>query len=102
MAQKVKNLPAMPEILVRSLGREDPLEEGMAAHSSIPAWRIPWTEEPDGLLQSMGSQSDITEQLTLSLSWIYLLHSAVALEVYISWLDVISEKKMQKNIRAFL
>ena len=74
----------------------------MATHSSILARGIPWTEEPDGLLQSMGSQSDITEQLTLSLSWIYLLHSAVALEVYISWLDVISEKKMQKNIRAFL
>ena len=40
---------------VRSLGLEDPLEEGMATHSSIPAWRIPWTEEPDAL-QSMGSQ----------------------------------------------
>ena len=40
---------------VRSLGLEDPLEEGMATHSSILAWRIPWTEEPDGL-QSMGSQ----------------------------------------------
>ena len=40
---------------VQSLGQEDPLEEGMAIHSSIPAWRIPWTEEPDGL-QSMGSQ----------------------------------------------
>ena len=40
---------------VRSLGLEDPLEEGMATHSSIPAWRIPWTEEPD-TLQSMGSQ----------------------------------------------
>ena len=46
----------MQEIGVRSLGREDPLEEGMATNSSILAWRIPWTEEPDGL-QSMGSQS---------------------------------------------
>ena len=54
----VKNLPAMQElqeVLVRSLGREDPLEEGMAIHSSILAWRIPWTEEPGGL-QSMGLQ----------------------------------------------
>ena len=51
----VKNLPAVQESRVRSLGREDPLEKGMATHSSILAWRIPWTEEPDGL-QSMGSQ----------------------------------------------
>ena len=46
MAQIVKNLPAKWETWVRSLGREDPLEEGMATHSSILAWRIPWTEEP--------------------------------------------------------
>ena len=52
----VKNLPAMLEIWVQSLGREDPLEQGMATHSSILAWRIPWTEEPGGL-QSLGSQS---------------------------------------------
>ena len=45
----------MQEMEVRSLGQEDPLEKGMATHSSIPAWRIPWTEEPGGL-QSMGSQ----------------------------------------------
>ena len=55
MAQTVENLPAVPEAWLRSLGREDPLEEGMATHSSILAWRIPWTEEPGGL-QSMGSQ----------------------------------------------
>ena len=47
--QMVKNLPAMQETRVRSLGWEDPLEKGMATHSSILAWRIPWTEEPDGL-----------------------------------------------------
>ena len=47
--------PEMPETWVRSLGQEDPLEKGMATHSSILAWRIPWTEEPGGL-QSMGSQ----------------------------------------------
>ena len=48
MAQMVKRLPAMPETRVHSLGREDPLEEGIATHSSILAWRIPWTEEPGG------------------------------------------------------
>ena len=48
VAQKVKNPPAMKEILVQFLGWEDPPEEGMAAHSSIPAWRIPWAEEPGG------------------------------------------------------
>ena len=52
----VKNLPTMQETKARSLGGKDPLEEGMASHSSILAWRIPWTEEPGGL-QSEGSQS---------------------------------------------
>ena len=55
MAQRLKPLPAMQETWVRSLGQEDPLEKEMATHSSILAWRIPWTEEPGGL-QSMGSQ----------------------------------------------
>ena len=55
MAQMVKNLPAMQETWVLSLGQEDPLEKGMAAYCSILAWRIPWTEEPGGL-QSMGLQ----------------------------------------------
>ena len=63
VAQIVKNIPAMQETWVLSLGGEDPLEEGMAMHPSILAWRISWTEEP-GRLQSMGSQeSDTTEQL---------------------------------------
>ena len=48
-AQRVKNLHAMQETQVRSLGQEDPLEEEMAPHSSILAWRIPWKEEPGGL-----------------------------------------------------
>ena len=52
----VKNLPAMQAIWVQSLGQEDPLEKGMATHSSILAWKIPWAEDPDGL-QSMGLQS---------------------------------------------
>ena len=55
MAQTVNNLHAMQENKVRSLARENPLEEEMATHSSILAWRIPWTEESDGL-QSTGSQ----------------------------------------------
>ena len=55
MAQMVKNLPATQETWVQSLGWKDPLEKGMATHSSILAWRIPWTEEP-GALQSVGSQ----------------------------------------------
>ena len=49
MAQMVKNLPAMQEAWVRSLGQEDPLEMGMATHSSILAWSIPWTDEPGEL-----------------------------------------------------
>ena len=55
MARTVKNLPAVQEAWVQSLGREDPLEKGMATHSSILAWRISWTEEPSGL-QSIASQ----------------------------------------------
>ena len=53
----VKNLPAVQETWVLSLGEEDPLEKGMAIHSSILVWKILWTEEPGGL-QSMGSHSD--------------------------------------------
>ena len=56
VAQTLKYLPATWKIPVRSLGRDDPLEKGMATYSSILAWRIPWTEEPGGL-QSMGLQS---------------------------------------------
>ena len=54
MAQMVKNLLAMQETWVQSLGQKDPLQKGMTAHSSMLVWRIPWTEEP-GRLQSMGS-----------------------------------------------
>ena len=62
MAQMVKNLPAMQETWVQSLGLEDPLGKGMATHSRIPAWRIPWTEETGGLY-SLGLQR-VTERLT--------------------------------------
>ena len=62
MAQPENSPPAMQEareMRVQSLVQEDPLEEEMATHSSIPTWRVPWTEEPGGL-QSMGSESDTT------------------------------------------
>ena len=71
VAQMVRNLLAMRETWVPSLGWEDPLEEGMAAHSSVLAWRIPWTEEPGGL-QSMESdgteswRSDLGQFMSLS------------------------------------
>ena len=55
MTEIVRNLTAMQETWVHSLGWEDPLEEGMATHFSVLAWRVPWTEEPGGL-QSMGLQ----------------------------------------------
>ena len=55
MAQMIKNLPTMQETWVQSLDWEDPLEKGMATHSSILAWKTPWTEEPSSLL-SMGLQ----------------------------------------------
>ena len=61
----VKNLPTMQETRVQSMGQEDPLEKGMATHSSIFAWRIPWTEEPGGYSPWV---SDMTEQLTL---WLF-------------------------------
>ena len=62
MAQRVKNLPAMQESWVRSLGGEDPMEEGMITHSRILAWRIPWTEECGRLHSSWGPEKwDMTE-----------------------------------------
>ena len=64
VAQTVKNLPAMQETHIRSLGQEDPLEKGMATHSSILDWEVPWTEEPGGL-QSWGcKESDTTERIS--------------------------------------
>ena len=72
VAQKVKNLRAMQEIWVRSLGWEDPLEKGMATRSSILAWRIPWSEEPDRL-QSMGLQRAGHNLVTLSVSFFLCL-----------------------------
>ena len=67
MAPMVKNPPTTQETWVQSLGREDPLEKGTATNTSILAWRIPWTEEPGGLLSMCHKESDTTEQLTFSL-----------------------------------
>ena len=62
VAQSVKNLPAMQETWVRSLGQEIPLEKEMAAHSSILAWRIPWTEEPAGYIPGVArSQKQVSD-----------------------------------------
>ena len=63
MAQRLKRLPAMRETQVRPLGWEDPLEKEMATHSSILAWRIPWTEELDGLQSTGHKELDTTERL---------------------------------------
>ena len=60
LTQMVKNLPVMQEAWVQSLGWEDPLEKGMATHSSSLAWRIPWTEEPGGLQSMRTKESDTT------------------------------------------
>ena len=61
MAQRLKRLPAMRESWVRSLGQEDSLEKEMATHSSILAWRIPWTDEPGGLLGVAKSQTRLSD-----------------------------------------
>ena len=60
MAQWYKNVPAMQEIRVQSLGREDPVEKGMATHTSILSWEISWTEEPGTLLSMESQESDMT------------------------------------------
>ena len=98
MTHMVKNLPAMWETWVWSLGREDPLEKGMTTHSSILAWRIWWTEEP-GRLHSMGSQrvrhNWVTNTLFLRLWWksyIYLF-----LMVDIIFLEDILFQKTQEE-----
>ena len=70
----VKNLPVMRDTQIRSLGWEDPLEKGMAPHSSIPAWRIPWTEEAGGL-QSMGLHRIGHDRVTKK--WIFRIFQIV-------------------------
>ena len=67
VAQRLKHLPAMRETWVGSLSQEDPLEKEMATHSSIVAWRIPWTEKPGGYSPRAHKELAKTERLTLSL-----------------------------------
>ena len=74
----VKNLPVMQEIQVQSLGQEDPLEKEMATYSSILAWKISWTEEPGGL-QSMGSQRQEGQHLTLHFALQYSIPPAATI-----------------------
>ena len=83
----VKNLSAMQETQVPSLGWEDLLEEGMATHSSILAWRIPWTEEP-GRLQFMGSQRSGHNRTTKHSTSLYLLSLHKDLKLHICLNDV--------------
>ena len=71
VAQRLKHLPAVWETWVQSLGREDPLEKEMAIHSSILAWRIPWTEEFGGLPSTGRRESDTTERLHFFFSFFY-------------------------------
>ena len=69
MAQMVKNLPATWETQVQSLGWEDPLEKGMATHSSILAWRIPWAEEPSGLQSTEKGMATHSSILVWRIPW---------------------------------
>ena len=76
VAQIVKNLPTMRETQVRFLGQEDPLEKEMAIHSSILAWKIPWTEEPVRLYSPWGrKESDTTERLHFHFLYNFCMHS---------------------------
>ena len=105
MAQTVKNMPAMQETRVPSLGREDPTEKGMTTHSNILAWRIPWTKEPGGLWSMGWQESDTTEQLTLSLYFHFisqmcpasLPHPTTELQSGMEWLDSITDS-MDMNL----
>ena len=103
VAQMVKNLLAMQETWVQFLGQEGPLEEKMATHSSILAWRIPWTEEPGGL-QSMGWQRVESNWATNSFS----IHMSVVLSPFVPssppltvsiWMDLESVIQSEENQR---
>ena len=87
VAGTVKNLPAVQETQVRSLGQEDPLEKGMDTYSSILAWKIPWTEEPGGL-QLMGlqrvSHDWATNTFTFSLSGLKVVFMVMDAQGFLS------------------
>ena len=94
----VKNLPAMWETWVRSLGGEDPLVKEMATHSCILAWRIPWIEEPGGLYSLWDRQeSDMTERLTLQHSRDYLKHF-IMLDFFLKLFSWFLEKQFFTSI----
>ena len=102
----VKNLPAIWETWVQSLSWEDPLEEGIAIHSSVPAWRIPWTEEPGGLqpmeLQRVGHdwETDNSTGVTWTLIWnIYLnIYLSIYLKLLRKWcLCILKESLLYKD-----
>ena len=82
VAQMVKRLPTMWETWVRSLGQEDPLEKEMATHSSILAWRIPWTEEPGGCSLWGRKKSDTSERLHFTSLLLHHYTSTILLSVY--------------------
>ena len=98
VAQMVKNLPAMQETRVQSLGREDPLDKGMATHSIILSWRIPWTEEPGGL-QSMQLQRVGHDGVTNSSTSLLALNSiTLRRPQWLLWLRK-KENRAQKGKR---
>jgi len=90
VAQMIRNPSAMRETWVRSLGREDPLEEGMATHSSVLAWRIPWTEEPGGL-QSMGLQRIRHDWVTKQQYVLRMLMRPI-FQLIFPWMDLFRKK----------
>jgi len=93
VAQMVKNPPAMQETQVRSLGREDPLEKGMATHSNILFWRIPWTEEPGGP-ESMGLQT--VRYNWSDLAWIHIkMSNAFPLTQWVHFLYIFKGQLVQ-------
>ena len=107
VAQRLKGLPARWETRVQSLGQEDPLEKEMATHSSILAWRIPWTEKPDRL-QSTGSQSqtrlsDFTFTFTFTSlylqNWVKICEAIVFLHWKTEFRSVIFERKHMQKVR---
>ena len=90
MAQRVKNLPAMQETWVQFLGWEDGPEEGMATHSSILAWEIPWTEEPGGLYSPWGCKElDTTERLSLLL-FTYNISLSLYVNLYLEFTSILA------------
>ena len=94
MVQMVKNLPAMQETRVQSLSQEDPLEKGMATHSSILVWRIPWTEEPGGLWSMVSkSRTRLSDQQTDTRlnTRSYLQHAGSLVAAYAIWASLVAQ-----------